>query len=90
MDIAAILSTNYIGSEWILDGDDYAGLTWLSETPKPTKKQLESQWEEVQAKIAAEEKRKIDAKASAIEKLAALGLTPEEVKVAFGLEQESN
>jgi len=90
MDIATILSTNYIGSEWILDGDDYAGLTWLSETPKPTKKQLESQWEEVQAKIAAEEKRKIDAKASAIEKLAALGLTPEEVKVAFGLEQETN
>jgi hypothetical protein len=90
MNIATILSTNYIGSEWILDGDDYAGLTWLSETPKPTKKQLESQWEEVQAKIAAEEKRKIDAKASAIEKLAALGLTPEEVKVAFGLEQETN
>ena len=89
MNIATLLAYNYSGSEWILNGDDYAGLTWLSETPKPTKKQLESQWEEVQAKIAAEEKRKIDAKASAIEKLAALGLTPEEVKVAFGLEQET-
>ena len=90
MDIAIILSTKYIGSEWTLDGNSYAGLTWLSESTKPTEKQLESQWEEVQAKIAAEEKRKIDAKASAIEKLAALGLTPEEVKVAFGLEQETN
>jgi len=90
MDIAIILSTKYIGSEWTLDGNSYAGLTWLSESTKPTEKQLESQWEEVQAKIAAEEKRKIDAKSSAIEKLAALGLTPEEVKVAFGLEQETN
>jgi hypothetical protein len=89
MDIAIILSTKYIGSEWTLDGNSYAGLTWLSESTKPTEKQLESQWEEVQAKIAAEEKRKIDAKASAIEKLAALGLTLEEVQVAFGLEQET-
>jgi hypothetical protein len=90
MKISTILNTNYPNAEWVLIGETYQGLDWLDETPKPTKKQLESQWEEVQAKIAAEEKRKIDAKASAIEKLAALGLTPEEVKVAFGLEQETN
>jgi hypothetical protein len=48
MDIAAILSANYVGSEWSLNGDDYAGLVWLSESQKPTEKELENQWAEVQ------------------------------------------
>lgn len=86
MDIATILSRKYAGSEWTLDGDDYTGLTWLSDTPKPTKSALEKLWPEVQAEIAAEAQAKLDAKASAIAKLEALGLTVEEVSVAFGLE----
>ena len=85
MDIPRILSSKYAGSEWILNGDDYAGLTWLSDTPKPTEAELENLWEEVQADIAAEAQAKLDAKASAVEKLKALGLTVEEVQVAFGL-----
>lgn len=48
MDIALILSTNYIGSEWALDGEGYSGLTWLSDTPKPTKAALEKQWPQVE------------------------------------------
>lgn len=48
MDISLILSTNYAGSEWTLNGDDYSGLTWLSETPKPTEKELQAQWADVQ------------------------------------------
>jgi len=48
MDIATILTKRYAGTEWTLDGDDYAGLTWLSDTPKPTKKALEALWAEVQ------------------------------------------
>jgi hypothetical protein len=85
MDIAIILLTNYADSEWTLDGDNYSGLTWLSETPKPTKAKLESEWAGVQAKIAADAQARIDAKASAIAKLQALGLTVQEVEVAFGL-----
>jgi hypothetical protein len=85
MNIAIILSSKYIGSEWTLDGDSYEGLTWLSDTPKPTKKALEDLWPEVQAELAAKAQAKIDAKASAISKLQALGLTVEEVEVAFGL-----
>ena len=86
MDIAMILTRRYEGSEWTLDGDDYTGLTWLSDTPKPSKKTLEGLWVEVQAEIAEERQAKEDAKASAISKLEALGLTVEEVSVAFGLE----
>ena len=85
MDIAIILSKKYKGQEWILDGEDYEGLTWLSKTPKPTKKEIEDSWSEVLAGIEAEKQAKIDAKASAIAKLEVLGLTVEEVEVAFGL-----
>jgi hypothetical protein len=86
MDIPTILTRKYAGSEWTLDGDDYTGLTWLSESKKPTKKQLEDLWPVVQAEIEAEKQAREDAKASAIAKLEALGLTVDEVQVAFGLE----
>jgi hypothetical protein len=85
MDIPMILTRRYAGAEWTLNGDNYSGLTWLSETAKPTAKAIEKLWPEVQAEVAAEAQAKIDAKASAIQKLADLGLTLEEVKAAFGL-----
>ena len=85
MDIATILTKRFAGSEWVLDGDDYAGLTWLSKTAKPTKKSLEALWPEVQAEIVAEAQARVDAKASAIAKLEALGLTVDEVQAAFGI-----
>jgi hypothetical protein len=85
MDYAIILSTKYQNSEWILDGDSYEGLTWLSKSAKPSQEELENLWPAVQAELKAKAKAKIDAKASAIAKLEALGLTVEEVEVAFGL-----
>jgi hypothetical protein len=87
MDITMILSTKYVGSEWSLNGYDYEGLTWLSDTPKPTKKQLEDLWPTVLAELEAKAQAKIDAKASAITKLQALGLTVDEVEAAFGLSE---
>jgi len=81
-----VLTRKYPGALWNLIDDDYANLEWLSDTPKPTKKALEALWPEVQAEIAAEAQAKLDAKASAIAKLQDLGLTVEEVSVAFGLE----
>ena len=85
MDITIILSKKYVGSEWTLEANDYEGLTWLSDTPKPTKSALEALWPQVQAELQAEKQAKIDAKASAISKLQAIGLTVEEVEAAFGL-----
>ena len=86
IDYAEILTRKYIGSEWTLSNDNYNGLTWLSDTPKPTEEELSALWTDVQAEIAAEAQAKVDAKASAVAKLQALGLTVEEVSVAFGLE----
>jgi hypothetical protein len=85
MDIPTILTRKYEGAEWTLDGDDYTGLTWLSDTPKPTKAALEKAWPTVQAEIEAEAQAKLDAKASALAKLEALGLTVDEVREVFGV-----
>ncbi len=85
MNINKILITNYPNQKWALTGDAYEGLEWLDESEKPTEEELISQWDEVQSKIAIAEQARIDAKNSAIAKLEALGLTVEEVEVAFGL-----
>jgi hypothetical protein len=86
IDYPTILTRRYPGSEWVLNGDEYEGLDWISDTPKPTQQELDGLWEEVVAEIEAEKQAKIDAKASAVAKLEALGLTVNEIKEAFGLE----
>jgi hypothetical protein len=58
MDIPAILSRRYAGTEWSLNGDDYAGLTWLSEGEPPTEADLEALWSEVQYEVAYEQVEK--------------------------------
>ena len=44
IDYSAILTANYSGTIWTLNGDTYDGLTWLDETPKPTQAELDAQW----------------------------------------------
>ncbi len=64
---------------WTLNGDDYENIIWNSEEPKPTLAELETEF----ARLATEEATAIAAAAIAKEaahsKLAALGLTPEEI-----------
>jgi len=52
MDIAQVLAVKFPDCLWSLDGDEYSGLEWLDESPKPTKKQLEALWPEVQFEVA--------------------------------------
>ena len=85
MDIVTILTRRYPDSLWRLDGDDYTGLTWLSEGEPPTEAELADLWPVVQAEIEAEKQAVIEARQSAIAKLEALGLTVDEVQAAFGL-----
>jgi hypothetical protein len=84
IDYAQILTVNYAGSQWSLNGDSYDGLTWLSDTPKPTQAELDALWESTQAAVAAKAQAAKDVKASALAKLAALGLTQDEVKALVG------
>jgi hypothetical protein len=84
IDYAQILSVNYAGSQWSLNGNSYDGLTWYSNTPKPTQAELDALQESTQAAVAAKEQAAKDVKASALAKLAALGLTQDEVKALVG------
>ena len=51
-DYAAVLTANYPDALWQLDGDTYNGLTWLSDTPKPTQAELDAGWPAVQQQQA--------------------------------------
>jgi len=54
MNIPLILTTNYPGAQWALSGNDYSGLEWLDESPKPTKAALEKQAADVDYKVAVQ------------------------------------
>ena len=80
MDITLILTRRFPGV-WTLNGDNYDGLEWLSDTPKPTLEEIESQWSSVKAEIAQE---KADAEAKRQALLAKLGITEEEARLLLG------
>lgn len=84
IDYTSILSIHYVGKSWSLNGDDYEGLTWLSNTPKPTKSELDALWESTQAQVEAKKAQAIAVKESALAKLAAIGLTQDEIKAMLG------
>ena len=52
IDYTLALSTLYPDAEWTLNGDSYEGLTWLSDSPKPTQESIEAQWDSVVRLIA--------------------------------------
>ena len=51
-DYALVLTANYPGTSWTMIGDDYAGLEWLDESPKPTKAVLDAQVADAKYKVA--------------------------------------
>jgi hypothetical protein len=83
-DYATVLSRRHQGREWVLNGDDYAGLEMLDGGSKPTQKELDDAWADVQAEIAAEAAAKVATRASALAKLADLGLTDDEISALVG------
>jgi hypothetical protein len=81
IDYPAILTRHYQGSEWTLNGDEYTGLTWLSDTPKPTQEELDVLWE---ATVAMIEQEKADKQAAREALLARLGITEDEARMLLG------
>jgi hypothetical protein len=78
IDYTKILIIKYPDSEWTLNGDDYEGLTWLSDTPKPTKEILDNLWDEVVEQLQLKKEEKAQAKADLLERL---GITEDEAKL---------
>jgi hypothetical protein len=78
---ALILARKFNNAEWMLNGDDYSGLNWLSDSPKPSKKTLDDLWETVQAEIISEQEDKASRKTALLDRL---GITEEEAKLILG------
>ena len=85
IDYSLILTRNYAGKQWSLNGDSYDGLDWLDSSTKPTKSELDALWVSTKAQADQAEENKITARASALAKLTALGLTADEVKAILGV-----
>ena len=85
MRYSTVLTYLYSGQEWSLSDENYDTLNWFSDTPKPTKDELDAQVKKVQEIIEAEKQSKIDAKARAEAKLATLGLTLDDLR-ALGIQ----
>jgi len=83
-DISFTLTHSHPDAEWTLDGDDYAGLTWLSDTPKPTEQEITDAYRLAVAALDAEQATKDAARVSAVAKLSALGLNEAEVLSIVG------
>ena len=81
IDYAAILSRRYAGKEWTLVGNEYTGLTWISDTAKPSKSTLDGLWASVQQDIANEATAKLATRQAVLDKL---GLTADEVTALLG------
>jgi hypothetical protein len=73
IDYALILRRRYPRMRWILNGEEYTGLDWFSDTEKPSKATLDSMWVSVQQEVVDEE----TARQAVYTKL---GLTADEVK----------
>jgi len=52
IDYSLILTINYVGQKWSCTGNSYDGLTWYSDTPKPTQAELDALWQPTQDAVA--------------------------------------
>ena len=75
IDYAKTISYLRPGEEWTLDGNEYAGLTWLSDTTKPTDAQLIAAWPAAQAAQEAASAAAAKNAADAIAHAKSLGFT---------------
>ena len=84
IDYAAVLSRRHRNRQWTMNADDYDQLVMLDGEDKPSKESLDDAWPEVRDEILAEQQARIDARISALTKLAALGLTEAEIAALVG------
>jgi len=73
------------GAEWTMNGDDVENITWHTEGVQPlTAKEVAAEVKRLEKAAADEAAAKEAAKASALAKLEALGLTADEAQAIAG------
>ena len=83
MNIPITLTYLRPNEQWTLDGSDYAGLVWLSDTPKPTETEVEAAWPAAQAAEQAKAEADAAATAAAIAHAKSLGFTDAMIAVMY-------
>ena len=48
IDYTKILTSKYPSAIWIMNGDEYDGLVWMSDTQKPSQAELDALWPQVE------------------------------------------
>lgn len=76
-------------AKWSMTNDDVASIVWHTPDVEPlTEAEVQAEMIRLETLRIEEAQAKADARASAIAKLEALGLTVDEVSAAFGLEAQ--
>jgi hypothetical protein len=84
IDKATAISSLVAGAEYVLNNDTGI-VTWINPTSSPvTDAQIDAELARLQAKAITDQQTQESAKTSALAKLAALGLTQDEVKALVG------
>lgn len=81
MDYSLILSNHFANDLWTLNGDDYDGLTWLSDTAKPTKEELDVLWQPTLDVVKAKADDEIATRQAILNRL---GITADEAQLLLG------
>ncbi len=82
-DIAFTLTYLHPDSKWTLNGDDYTGLTWLSDTPKPTEQEITDAYPLAVKAVADKEKARLKALSDARAFALSLGFTQAMLAVMY-------
>jgi len=83
MNIPRILNYLRPGDEWSLDGETYEGLTWLSDTTKPSEEELQEAESEAESAHAEMLARRTQNRNDAIDHALSLGFSYEMISVMF-------
>lgn len=83
MDIPMTLTYMRPGEEWQLDGEDYTGLTWLSDTAQPTMAEIEAAWPAALADYQGRQQSAAQARQDAINHAKSLGFTNAMIAVMY-------
>ena len=83
--IAKAIESLRPNTEWTMNGDDVEGIIWHTPNVTPlTKAEVETEVQRLEQAAADEAARREAARASAVAKLAALGLDADEVAAVIG------
>jgi hypothetical protein len=55
IDYVWILTVNYVGKPWAINGNSYDGIEWLNSSPKPTQQELDALWPSTQDTLAKQD-----------------------------------